>query len=126
MDRCEASSGHPGEVLLFWGQMSPTLVAVAVVGLAWAYAAAAAARWPSAHLLAIVGITGLFGGVSTTDRYAPSRRFAALPLRSTDPLRGSAPRIRVLRRFAPRIRGAAPPLTWLCRGAAAGITPEGT
>lgn len=56
--------------------MSPTLVAVAVVGLAWAYAAVAAARWPSAHLLAIVGAVGLFGGVSTTDRCV-----AAAPIR---------------------------------------------
>jgi len=45
------------------------MVAAGGLGLVWAFAAAVAAEWPSAHLLAVVGAWGLFGGVSPADRY---------------------------------------------------------
>ena len=69
MDRCTAAGAGPGYLLLFWGNITPLMVAAGGLGLVWAFAAAVAAAWPSAHLLAVVGTWGLFGGVSPADRY---------------------------------------------------------
>lgn len=64
----DAGAG-PGYILLFWGNITPLMVAAGGLGLVWAFAAAVGAYWPSAHLLAVIGAWGLFGGVSPADRY---------------------------------------------------------
>lgn len=69
MDRCLDAGAGPEYLLLFWGNITPLMVAAGGLGLVWAFAAAAGAYWPSAHLLAVVGAWGLFGGVSPADRY---------------------------------------------------------